>query len=131
MLVNLFRSKIHRARITEADLNYIGSITLDPALMEAAGIMPYERLQVLNLNTGDRLETYAIEGERGSGIVCLNGPAARSAQVGDLVTIIAYTWVEADLAKGWQPLVVLVDADNKPTRILRGEEHGPAPRVEP
>lgn len=127
MLVNLYRGKIHRATITQADLNYVGSITIDRDLMEAAGILPYERLQVLNLSTGDRLETYAIVGEPGTGTICLNGPAARSGQVGDLVTIIAYTWVEESLAKDWQPLMVLVDECNRITRVIRGEEHGRAP----
>ncbi len=131
MLVNLFRCKIHRARITQADLDYVGSITLDPDLMEAAGILPHERLQVLNLNTGDRLETYAIVGERGSRVVCLNGPAARCGLVGDPVTIIAYTWVEEDLAKSWQPTIVLVDEHNSITRVLHCEQPGPSSQVEP
>jgi len=131
MLVNLYKGKIHRATITQADLNYVGSITIDRDLMEAAGILPYERLQVLNLNTGDRLETYAIVGDPGSGVICLNGPAARAGQVGDLVTIIAYTWVEQELAKDWQPVMVLVNERNRITRVIRGVEHGLAPEGSP
>jgi len=127
MLVNLCKSKIHRATVTGAELHYVGSVTVDQDLMEAAGILPYERLQVLNLNSGDRLETYAISGERGSGVICLNGPAARTGQVGDPVTLIAYTWVEEREAKDWQPVVVLVDQGNRVTRVIKGEEHGPAP----
>jgi len=99
---------------------------VDEKLMEAAGILPYERLQVLNLSTGDRLETYAIVGARGSGIVCLNGPAARSGQVGDVVTLIAYTWVDEQAARGWQPAVVLVDEANRIQEVTKGEAHGPA-----
>jgi len=126
MLVNICKSKIHRVTVTAADLHYVGSVTVDEKLMEAAGILPYERLQVLNLSTGDRLETYAIVGARGSGIVCLNGPAARSGQVGDVVTLIAYTWVDEQAARGWQPAVVLVDEANRIQEVTKGEAHGPA-----
>lgn len=90
MLIQVFKSKIHRAVVTQADLNYVGSVTIDEDLMDAAGLFEHERVQVVNINNGERLETYVIKGERGSGTVCLNGPAARKVHVGDLVIIIGY-----------------------------------------
>jgi aspartate 1-decarboxylase len=115
MLVNICKSKIHRATVTETELSYIGSITIDENLLDASGMLPYERVQVLNHNNGERLETYIIVGERGSGIICLNGPAARRGVIGDMVTVIAYAWLEEDEARGWKPTVVLVDDRNQPT----------------
>jgi aspartate 1-decarboxylase len=115
MLVNLCKSKIHRATVTEAELSYIGSITIDENLLEASGMLPYERVQVLNHNNGERFETYIIVGKRGSGTICLNGPAARCGVVGDTVTIIAYAWIEEAEAAGWKPTIVLVDRQNRPT----------------
>lgn len=106
MLIQRFKSKIHRATITQADLNYVGSITIDEDLMEAAGLIDGEKVQVVNNNNGERLETYVITGERGSGVICLNGAAARRAQVGDTVIIIAYAWMEEDEARAFQPKVV-------------------------
>ena len=90
MLVNVFKSKIHRGKVTQAELNYVGSITIDEALLEAAGIMENEKVQIVNNNNGERIETYAIKGKRNTGIICLNGAAARNAQPGDIVIIISY-----------------------------------------
>jgi len=112
MFIQRFKSKIHRATITEADLNYIGSITIDEALMEAANLMEGEKVQVVNNNNGERLETYVIKGERNSGVVCLNGAAARKAQVGDTVIIIAYAWMKEEEARFYEPHVVFPDAHN-------------------
>lgn len=113
MMIQRFKSKIHRATITQADLNYIGSITIDEALMEAANLIEGERVQVVNNNNGERLETYVIRGERDSGVVCLNGAAARRAQVGDTVIIIAYAWMEPEEAKKFEPAVVFPDENNR------------------
>jgi aspartate 1-decarboxylase len=117
MMVTMFKSKVHRATITQADLNYEGSLTLDPDLLEAAGINVYEQVQVLNINTGDRFATYAILGERGSGVVCLNGAAARKGQPGDLVIVLTYAQVDAEEAKEWEPRVVLVDGQNRISKV--------------
>lgn len=112
MLIHRFKSKIHRATITQADLNYIGSITIDEELMEAANLMEGERVQVVNNNNGERLETYVIRGERGTGTICLNGAAARKAQVGDTVIIIAYAWMQPEEARSFKPSVVFPDENN-------------------
>lgn len=108
----LLHSKIHRATVTGADLHYIGSITLDPALLDAANILPFERVQVVDITNGARLETYAIEGERGSGVVQLNGAAAHLIAPGDLVIIMAYAQVEDPVPADWRPRVVFVDEQN-------------------
>lgn len=121
MLLTLCKSKIHRATVTEANLHYIGSITIDTELVEQAGLVPYERVQVLNLSNAARLETYVIEGERGSGVVCLNGPAAHHAKPGDLVIVIAYAQMSPEEAQGWHPTVVFVDKENNITSIAREE----------
>lgn len=113
MLRTFFRAKIHRAAVTEANLNYVGSITIDRDLLEAADILPYEKVQVININTGDRFETYAIDGPAGSGTICLNGGAARLAQPGDLVIIIAYALISSDELAGFRPKVVFVDGSNR------------------
>lgn len=113
MLIQRFKSKIHRATITEANLNYVGSITIDQDLLDAAGLIEGERVQVVNNNNGERLETYTIAGERGSGVVCLNGAAARRAQVGDVVIIIAYAWMEIEEAKKFEPMVVFPGEQNR------------------
>ncbi len=112
MLRTLLNGKIHRATVTGADLDYIGSITLDPVLMTAANILPFERVQVVDVTNGNRLETYAIEGEAGSGVVQLNGAAAHLVQVGDLVIVMSYVQVEDPVASDWQPQVVLVNEHN-------------------
>ncbi|KGN86469.1 MULTISPECIES: aspartate 1-decarboxylase [unclassified Porphyromonas] len=109
MLVELVKSKIHRVTVTEANLSYIGSITIDEALMEAANILPGEKVQIVNNNNGARLETYTIAGERGSGVVCLNGAAARLVQPGDIVIIMAYAWMTYEEAQGFKPAVVFPD----------------------
>jgi len=110
----MLKSKIHRAKITDANLNYEGSITIDPDLMSKAGILPYEAVHVFNINTGDRFVTYAIEGKRGSGDICLNGAAARLGQRGDLLIIVAFIQVDEEQAKSWKPVIVHVDENNKP-----------------
>ncbi len=114
MLVELVKSKIHRVTVTEANLNYIGSITIDEDLMDAAGILRGEKVQIVNNNNGARLETYTIPGPRGSGVVCLNGAAARLVQPGDIVIIMAYAWMTHEEAKTFEPSVVFPDtATNK------------------
>ncbi|HBI80835.1 MAG TPA: aspartate 1-decarboxylase [Bacteroidales bacterium] len=114
MMVEVFKSKIHKVTITEANLNYIGSITIDEDLMDAANIIENEKVQVLNLNNGERLETYVIKGERGSGQICMNGPAARKCVEGDVVIIISYATMDFEEAKKFKPTIVFPDtATNK------------------
>ena len=105
-MIQMMKSKIHRAVVTQADIHYVGSITIDRDLMDAAGLLEYEQVDVLNVNNGERLQTYVIAGERGSGTICLNGAAARKAVVGDLVIIISYASVSPEEARNWQPQVV-------------------------
>lgn len=121
MYLTLCKSKIHRATVTEADLHYVGSITIDAALMEAAELLPYERVQVLNVDTGARIETYTIVGEAGSGVICLNGPAAYHFKPGEMAIIIAYANMTPEEARDWQPTVVFVDADNTITHTSHEE----------
>jgi len=109
MLVTVLKSKIHRASVTEANLNYIGSITIDEDLMDAANILPNERVYIVNNNNGARLDTYVITGERGSGVVCLNGAAARLVQPGDVIIIMAYAQIDVEEAKTFKPAVVFPD----------------------
>ena len=113
MLIQVFKSKIHRAVVTEANLNYVGSITIDEALIEAAGLIPGERVQIVNNNNGERLETYVIKGERGSGEICLNGAAARKAEVGDVLIIISYGWMTPEEARAYEPKVVFPGENNQ------------------
>ena len=108
-----FKSKIHRATVTDANLNYEGSLSIDPELMEAAGILPYEKLDVVNISTGDRFTTYAIRGKKGSGEICLNGGAARKGQPGDLIIIITYVNLTEDEINQFKTTAVLVDQKNK------------------
>lgn len=110
MQIDVVRAKIHRVTVTEADLNYAGSITLDEELMEASGIVAGEKVQVVNINNGERLWTYVIKGERGSGSVCLNGPAARKMMVDDLVLVIAYASMSLDEAQGFEPTIIFPDS---------------------
>jgi aspartate 1-decarboxylase len=110
MLLTILKSKIHRVRVTEANLNYAGSITIDENLMEAATMLENEKVQVVNLNNGERLETYVIKGARGSGIICLNGPAARKALVDDIVIVISYAQMTPEEAKTYKPLLVYPDS---------------------
>ena len=121
MFLNLFKSKIHRATVTEANLNYMGSITIDEELMEKAHILPNERVQVVDNN---RLETYVIPGPKGSGVICLNGAAARCAQPGDTVIIMAYAWMDEAEAKIHKPTVVMVDEKNRAVEVRDVEYHG-------
>ena len=111
MFIEVLKSKIHNARVTEANLNYIGSITIDEDLLEAANMIENEKVQVVNGNNGERLETYIIKGKRGSGVICLNGPAARKAQVGDVVVIISYATMDFEEAKSWTPSVIFPDTN--------------------
>ena len=111
MLITVMRSKLHRLTITEADLNYIGSISLDPDLMDAAGLVEGEKVQIVNINNGERIETYTIKGERGSGQVCLNGPAARRCQPGDVIIVIAYGQMTVEEAKSFTPTVVFPETE--------------------
>jgi aspartate 1-decarboxylase len=113
MRIEVLKSKIHRVRITQAELHYVGSIAIDEDLMEAANIIEGEKVQVVNINNGERLDTYVIKGERGTGMVCLNGPAARKAQVGDIVIIISYASMEFQEAKAFKPTLIFPDPDNK------------------
>ncbi|MGQ9558162.1 MAG: aspartate 1-decarboxylase [Desulfurispora sp.] len=124
MWLTMFKSKIHRATVTEANLNYMGSITIDAALLEAAGILPHEKVQVVNNNNGARLETYVIAGPRGSGVICLNGAAARLVQPGDTVIIIAYALLTPEEAAAFRPTVVMVDEQNRISEIRHAELPG-------
>lgn len=125
MLVSLCRAKIHRATVTQTELQYPGSLTLDLDLIEAAGLYPYEQVSVVNINNGSRLETYIIEGERGSGMVCLNGAAARMAAKGDLVIVMAYGFFQpGEIAPDYKANLVHVDTQNRITSVEHGELHG-------
>lgn len=113
MRIEVLKSKIHRVKVTEAELHYVGSITIDEALLEAANLIEHEKVQVVNLNNGERLETYVICGARNSGIICLNGPAARKAQVGDVVIILSYASMEWEEAKKFKPWIIFPNPENK------------------
>ncbi len=113
MQIELCKSKIHRVTVTEADLHYEGSITIDEDLMDAANIVEYEKVQVVNINNGERLETYVIKGERGTGVICLNGPAARKAQKGDMIIIIAYALMTPEEAKAFKPALIFPNTKNQ------------------
>lgn len=115
MTLTMLKSKIHRATVTQAELNYVGSITIDEDLMEASGILEFEQVYIVNVNNGMRFETYVIKGTRGSGVICLNGAAARCAQVGDKVIIMAYAAMSEEEAKNCKPAIAFVDDDNKLT----------------
>jgi aspartate 1-decarboxylase len=112
MNIEILKSKIHRATVTEANLHYVGSITVDEALMEAANLIENEKVQVLNVNNGERLETYVIKGAKGSGVICLNGAAARKAAVGDIVIILSYASMDFEEAKTFKPAIVFPNAEN-------------------
>lgn len=113
MLLEIFKSKIHRVRVTQAELHYVGSITIAEELIEAAGLLPGEKVQIVNINNGERFETYIIKGERYSGTICLNGPAARKVQVGDIIIIIAYGFMTPEEAKNFTPKVIFPDDQNR------------------
>jgi aspartate 1-decarboxylase len=119
----MMKSKLHRATVTQADLHYVGSLTLDRDLMDAADLLPNEKIQVVDIDNGARLETYVIPGERGSGVVCMNGAAARLVSPGDLVIIISYAELEDAEAQTWEPRAVLVDENNRVDRTMV-EVHG-------
>ena len=124
MQVSMLKSKIHRAVITQAELNYVGSVTIDEELMDAAGLFEYEKVHIVNVNSGSRIETYVIAGERGTGLICLNGAAARYVSVGDKVIIMSYADMTPEEVKDNPPRVVFVDEENKVKRITRYEKHG-------
>jgi aspartate 1-decarboxylase len=113
MHIHLLKSKIHRVKVTQAELHYVGSITVDEDLMDAAHLIENEKVQVVNINNGERLETYVIKGERGSGQICLNGPAARKVAVGDIIIIISYASMDLEEAKTHTPILVFPDDQNK------------------
>ncbi len=124
MLLTMMKSKIHRATVTEANLNYVGSITIDSDLLEQSGILPGEMVYIVNNNNGARLQTYTIKGEKGSGIICLNGAAARLAQPGDIVIIMAYGIMDEKEALDLVPKVLILDEHNKIAEIIGEETHG-------
>lgn len=124
----MLSGKIHRATVTQANLDYVGSITIDPDLMEAAGLLPYEQVHVLDITNGSRLETYTLVGERGSGEVCINGAAAHLVHQGDMVIIAAYQQVGEEEARAWAPRQVHVDSRNRIWRVQIGDGRAPAPR---
>ena len=124
MLIEMLKGKIHGARVTQAELNYVGSVTIDRTLMDAAGILEYEKVQIADVDNGERLETYVIAGEAGSGVICLNGAAARCVSTGDKVIIMAYAQVTPEEAQSFKPKVVFVDDANRPVRVTHYEKHG-------
>ena len=124
MEISMLKSKIHRAVITQAELNYVGSITIDEELMEASGLYEYEHVHVVNVNSGSRIETYVIAGERGSGVICLNGAAARAGQKGDHVIIMAYASMTPEEIKTHRPKVVFVGDKNEIIKVADYEKHG-------
>ncbi len=124
MDINMLKCKIHNATVTEADLNYVGSITIDSNLLDKCGLLEYEKVLVVNNNNGARIETYTFRGEPGSGIICLNGAAARHFEIGDTIIIMAYAQLSQQEAKEHRPTVVLVDGKNKITKVGNYEENG-------
>ena len=124
MRLNMLKGKIHRATVKQAALDYVGSITIDVDLLEASGIIEYEKVQIVDVDNGARFETYAIAGERGSGMICLNGAAARCVQPNDKIIIMCYCDMDEEEAKAHKPKVVFVDDENKISRITNYEKHG-------
>lgn len=124
MFLTMFKGKLHRATVTQADISYVGSVTIDSALLKQSGILPGEKVQIVNLNNGERFETYTIEGEADSGVICINGAAARLVQVGDKVIIIAYAMMDEKEAKAFKPNVLILDEKNRVVRIKHEEVHG-------
>ena len=113
MNIEVLKSKIHRVKVTQAELHYVGSITIDEALMVASNIIENEKVQIVNINNGERFETYVIKGEKNSGVICLNGPAARKVAVGDIVIVIAYASMDFEEAKKWRPTLIFPDENNR------------------
>ena len=124
MFLNMLKGKIHRAVVVQAELDYVGSITVDEDLLDAAGIRGYEKVQIVDINNGERFETYTIAGERGSGMICLNGAAARCVQKGDRIIIMCYALMSPEEIAENSPKVVFVDDENKVSRVSRYEKHG-------
>lgn len=124
MTIKMLKAKIHRATVTQAELDYVGSITVDMDLLEQAGILEYEKVQIVDVNNGSRFETYTIAGERGSGVMCLNGAAARMMQTGDKIILMAYAQVTPEEASELRPTVLFVDEKNKVTKVTNYEKHG-------
>lgn len=124
MTISMLKAKIHRATVTQAELDYVGSITVDIALLEQAGILEYEKVQIVDVNNGSRFETYTIAGERGSGIMCLNGAAARMVQTGDKIILMAYAQVTPEEEQEMRPTVLFVDEKNQVTKVTNYEKHG-------
>ena len=124
MTITMLKAKIHRATVTQAELYYVGSITVDMDLLEQAGILEYEKVQIVDVNNGSRFETYTIAGERGSGVMCLNGAAARMVQTGDKIILMAYAQVTPEEASELRPTVLFVDEKNKVTKVTNYEKHG-------
>ena len=124
MTITMLKSKIHRARVTQAEINYIGSITIDADLLESAGILEYEKVQVVDINNGNRLETYTIAGERGSGVICLNGAAAKLCEVGDRIIIMAYAQMDMEEAEQFKPRVLFVNKENRIVKKAHYEQAG-------
>lgn len=124
MTITMLKAKIHRATVTQAELDYVGSITVDMDLLEQAGILEYEKVQIVDVNNGTRFETYTIAGERGSGVMCLNGAAARMVQTGDKIILMAYAQVTPEEASELRPTVLFVDEKNKVTKVTNYEKHG-------
>ena len=124
MTIKMLKAKIHRATVTQAELDYVGSITVDMDLLEQAGILEYEKVQIVDVNNGSRFETYTIAGERGSGVMCLNGAAARMVQTGDKLILMAYAQVTPEEASELRPTVLFVDEKNKVTKVTNYEKHG-------
>ena len=125
MMLNMLKGKIHRATVVQAELDYVGSITVDQDLLDAAGILEYEKVQIVDVNNGSRFETYTISGERGSGMICLNGAAARCVSVGDKVILMAYAQLTPEeVRNSYAPQVVFVDEENKIVRTTTYEKHG-------
>ena len=113
MHINILKSKIHRVKVTQAELHYVGSITIDEDLIDAANMIENEKVQIVNINNGERFETYIIKGERGTGTICLNGPAARKVQVGDMIIVISYASMDFEEAKKFKPAIIFPDANNR------------------
>lgn len=124
MRLTMLKGKIHRAKVVQAELNYVGSITVDEDLLDASGILEYEKVQIVDIDNGARFETYTIAGERGSGMICLNGAAARCVSVGDKIIIMAYCEMEREEAMDHKPSVVFVDEENRINRVTNYEKHG-------
>jgi aspartate 1-decarboxylase len=113
MLIQILKSKIHRVKVTQAELHYVGSITIDEDLMDGANLIENEKVQIVNINNGERFETYVIKGARKSGTICLNGPAARKAQIGDIIIILSYATMDFEEAKKWKPYLIYPDQNNR------------------